>query len=572
MRLATVRSAVLSSLFALQVLAKIIPVASKRDNDDDDSNSKFVKLPFHKLYGDSLDNVGRDKKPEAHLFKRADGYEEIIITNQQSFYSVELDVGSPPQNVTVLVDTGSSDLWIMGSNNPYCSSDTRSNSRRRVIDKRDDSSSSGALVNDINPFGWLTGTGGLIGPTATGSGGSSETATQSVPASEATMDCKEYGTFTTSDSSTFRSNNTYFSISYGDGTFASGTFGTDVLDLSDLNVTGLSFAVANETNSTMGVLGIGLPELEVTYSGSTASRGRRPFKYDNFPIVLKNSGAIKTNAYSLYLNDSDAEHGTILFGAVDHSKYTGTLYTIPIVNTLSASGFSSPIQFDVTINGIGVSDSKNGEKTLTTTKIPALLDSGTTLTYLPETVVALIADEIGAQYSYRLGYYVLDCPSDDSTQIVFDFGGFHINASLSSFILSTGSTCLLGIIPTSDNTGTILGDSFLTNAYVVYDLDNLEISMAQAQYNTTTENIEVISSSIPSAVKAPGYTNTWSTSATIVTGGNIFTVDSSQTASFSGNVTSSTASATSTSSKRNAADCIAPSLPLTLFSLLFAFI
>lgn len=569
MKLKTVRSAVLSSLFASQVLGKIIPAANKRD---DDSNSKFVKLPFHKLYGDSLENVGSDKKPEVRLLKRADGYEEIIITNQQSFYSVDLEVGTPPQNVTVLVDTGSSDLWIMGSDNPYCSSNSMGSSRRRVIDKRDDSSSSGSLINDINPFGWLTGTGSAIGPTATGLGGGSGTATQSVPASEATMDCQQYGTFSTSGSSTFRSNNTYFSISYGDGTFASGTFGTDVLDLSDLNVTGLSFAVANETNSTMGVLGIGLPELEVTYSGSTASHSGKAYKYDNFPIVLKNSGAIKSNTYSLYLNDSDAMHGTILFGAVDHSKYTGTLYTIPIVNTLSASGFSSPIQFDVTINGIGISDSGSSNKTLTTTKIPALLDSGTTLTYLPQTVVSMIATELGAHYSSRIGYYVLDCPSDDSMEIVFDFGGFHINAPLSSFILSTGTTCLLGIIPTSDDTGTILGDSFLTNAYVVYDLENLEISMAQARYNTTSENIEIITSSVPSAVKAPGYTNTWSTSASIVTGGNIFTVNSSQTASFSGNLTTSTASATSTSSKRNVGDHIVPSLPLTLISLLFEFI
>ncbi|CAI4047501.1 hypothetical protein SUVZ_12G1730 [Saccharomyces uvarum] len=571
MRLATIRSALLSALFASQTLAKIIPTANNRlDGDAEDTNSKFVKLPFDKFYGDSLDTADKDKKPEVRLFKRANGYEEIIITNQQSFYSVYLEVGTPAQNITVLVDTGSSDLWIMGSSNPYCSSGSSS---KNVVRKRDTSSSSGDVVNDINPFGWLTETGSVTGATATASGGSSGTATQSIPASEATVDCKEYGTFTSSDSSTFKSNNTAFEISYGDGTFASGTFGTDVLNLSDLNVTGLSFAVANQTNSSMGVLGIGLPSLEVTYSGSSASTGGKSYRYDNFPIVLKNSGAIKSNSYSLYLNDSDATHGTILFGAVDHNKYSGTLYTVPLVNTLR--GFTSPIQFDVTLNGLGIVDSNGDKKTLTTTKVPALLDSGTTLTYLPVEMVELIAEDIGAQYSSRLGYYVMTCPSsDNSTQIVFDFGGFHINASLSSFVLSTSSsTCLLGIIPTSDSTGSILGDSFLTNAYVVYDLDNLEISMAQAKYNVTSEDIEIISTSVPNAVKAPGYTNSWSSSASIVTGGNIFTVNSSSTASYSGSVTSNTASGTSTtSSKRNGGDRIVPSLPFTLISLLFAFI
>ncbi|QID86715.1 Aspartyl protease [Saccharomyces pastorianus] len=570
MRLATIRSALLPSLFASQALAKIIPVADNRD-DGDDTGSKYVKLSFDKLYGDSLENAGSDKTLEVRLLKRDDGYEEIIITNQKSFYSVELEVGTPAQNITVLVDTGSSDLWIMGSSNPYCSS------------------SSGGLLDGINPFGWLTETGSATatgsaggsgggsgggggGSTGGGGGGGFATATQSVPASEATMDCKEYGTFTTSDSSTFKSNNSDFEISYGDGTFASGVFGTDVLNLSDLNVTGLSFAVANKTNSSMGVLGIGLPALEVTYSGSSASTGGKSYKYDNFPIVLKNSGAIKSNSYSLYLNDLDAKHGTILFGGVDHNKYSGTLYTVPLVNTLR--GFSSPIQFEVTLNGLGTLESNGDEKTLTTTKIPALLDSGTTLTYLPEEMVDLIAEEVGAQYSSRVGYYVMKCPSsNNSTQIVFDFGGFHINAALSSFILSTtGSTCILGILPTGDSSS-ILGDSFLTNAYVVYDLDNLEVSMAQAKYNVTSEDIDIISTSVPNVVKAPGYTNTWSTSASIVTGGNIFTIDSSATASYSGNVTSSTASATSTtSSKRNGGDRTVPSLLFTLISLISAFI
>lgn len=47
MRLATIRSALLSSLFASQTLAKLIPVAT--DGDGGDTGSKFVKLSFDKL-------------------------------------------------------------------------------------------------------------------------------------------------------------------------------------------------------------------------------------------------------------------------------------------------------------------------------------------------------------------------------------------------------------------------------------------------------------------------------------------------------------------------------------------
>ena len=105
-------------------------------------------------------------------------------------------------------------------------------------------------------------------------------------------------------------------------------FGQDKLHYSGgLDLSGLSFAVANKSNSTVGVLGIGLPMLEVTYSGKVAVADKRSYQYDNFPLFLKRSGAIDATAYSLFLNDETQTSGSVLFGAVDHSKYLGQLYT-----------------------------------------------------------------------------------------------------------------------------------------------------------------------------------------------------------------------------------------------------
>ena len=510
----------LSVAFANEVNAFNIPKQSVHRGDVNPvSHSKrgYVGLDFTKTYGDSFDGSNSDNKPEFYLRKRNDGYESIEITNQLTFYSVSLEIGTPAQNITVLVDTGSSDLWVSNSDNPYCQ-------------------------NNYNPNSGISYTN--------------------------TIDCEEYGTFDPSASSSWSSNSTTFNINYGDTTFARGVWGQDRLHLEDLNVTGLSFAVANRSNSTVGVLGIGLPGLEVTYTGSATGRS---YQYDNFPLVLKRNGAIEANVYSLYLNDSDASHGTVLFGAVDHSKYEGSLYTIPLVNTLSANGFQNPVQFDVTLQGIGMTfENGTSQKTLTTTKIPALLDSGTTLTYLPESLVTTIAKQINASYSSRLGYYTIACPETskktaaalDGTQLVFDFGGFYINATLEHFLVrASESTCLLGILPQTAHSA-LLGDSFLTNAYVVYDLENKEISMAQAKYDSDTSDIEVVSSgasSIPSATPAPLYSQTWSTSVTSIgTTGNIFTVQAQNTASSgsSGATAANSASSgsntkTSTSSKRS---------------------
>ena len=57
----------------------------------------------------------------------------------------------------------------------------------------------------------------------------------------------------------------------------------------------------------------------------------------------------------------------------------------------------------------------------------------------------------------------------------------------------------VGIAPAGSSTP-VLGDTFLRSAYVVYDLYNNEISLAQTNFNSTTDNImEISNSSVPDA-------------------------------------------------------------------------
>ena len=521
-------------LYSLAVDAASIASPSSATNKD------YIKVNFQKKYGNSFESASNDTKDKTRLVARDNDYELVELTNQNSFYSVELDIGTPPQKVTVLVDTGSSDLWVTGSNNPYCSTkkkDTIDSSFKQV--NKDNSAS---VVESV--FTEISYDTTIVTSEATATLDSTASTSQ-------TIDCTAYGTFDTSKSSTFESNKTEFSITYGDSTFASGTWGRDQLSLNDLNITGLSFAVANETNSTVGVLGIGLPGLESTYSGISLSSAQKSYTYNNFPMVLKNSGAIKSTAYSLFANSSDSKHGTILFGAVDHGKYAGDLYTIPIINTLEHRGYKDPIQFQVTLQGVGTSkgDKEENLTTLTTTKIPVLLDSGTTISYMPAELVQMLANQVGATYSPVYGYYIMDCiqEMEQESSVIFDFGGFYLSNWLSDFQLVTDSRsniCILGIAPQSDPT-IILGDNFLANTYVVYDLDNMEISMAHANSSDDGEYVDIIDGSVPSALKAPGYSSTWSTYESIVSGGNMFSTASNSSTSYS---VSMSHSATSSSS------------------------
>ena len=496
------------------------------------SAQKFVKISFDKSFGSSYSQSSKNpfQKRDSTLGK---GYADIELTNQQTFYSVDLEIGTPGQKVTVLVDTGSSDLWVMGSDNSLCSSRSNSVSELFEKQKRDEITTiritlspdeiiggGGGNSGDgggNNPFQWLSN----IIPQVGGYGSATQTvnAGNGVYATGTSIDCSEYGTFNKSKSSTFKSNHTGFEISYGDNSYASGVWGTDTLHIGSIDISNVSIAVANFTNSSIGVLGIGLPGLETTNSGTNSIYG---YEYANFPIVLKENGIIEHIAYSLYLDEPNASTGSILFGAVDHSKYVNGLYTVPLVNIYSRLGINKPIEFDVTLFGIGVqTNSKN--ITIAQTSIPALLDSGTTISYFPPTLLKLITSQLGAIYSSSLGYYTMDCVSDDSTLLVFDFGGFHITSPLADFQSQVSrSKCMLMMSSHADKI--ILGDVFLQHAYVVYDLENLQVSMGQANFTNSSgnENIEVIGTTVPGAVQAPSYSSSWVSTNMINTNGDIF--------------------------------------------------
>jgi hypothetical protein len=61
--------------------------------------------------------------------------------------------------------------------------------------------------------------------------------------------------------------------------------------------------------------------------------------------------------------------------------------------------------------------------------------------------------------------------------------------------------CLFGIAPAGSSSA-VLGDTFIRSAYLVYDLSNNEISIAQTKFNTTASNVVEIttgSSAVPDA-------------------------------------------------------------------------
>lgn len=307
--------------------------------------------------------------------------------------------------------------------------------------------------------------------------------------------CGESGTYNANESSTYQYVNSVFNISYVDGSGASGDYATDTFRIGGKTVEDLQFGIGYQSSSEEGILGIGYTINEV----AVGRAGLRP--YPNLPAKLAENGDINSNAYSLWLNDLDASTGSILFGGVDTDKYEGELQTLPIVQ--ERGGVFA--EFIIVLTGMG----QNGEdgSLFKDENVPVLLDSGSSLMYLPDQVANALYQTFNAQYDASQGAAFVNCNlANRQGSLDFNFSGVKISVPLNELVIVAAVSrgrpvCILGVGP-AGNSVAVLGDTFLRSAYVVYDLDNNQISLAQTNFNATSSNVQEIkkgSGGVPNA-------------------------------------------------------------------------
>ena len=189
------------------------------------------------------------------------------------------------------------------------------------------------------------------------------------------------------------------------------------------------------------------------------------------------SNAKPTLAAPLFtVNLKKGTPGSYDFGFIDSTKYTGA---ITYVNVNTGNGF-----WEFTSNGYAV-----GSSAFTSTSIDAIADTGTSLLYLPTTVVsAYYAKVSGASYSSAQGGYIFPCTAT-LPSITLGIGSYravvpgsyiiYAPVSGSSKLLQSSrnggegfankiTACFGGI---QRNTGigfSIFGDIFLKSQFVVF--------------------------------------------------------------------------------------------------------
>lgn len=299
--------------------------------------------------------------------------------------------------------------------------------------------------------------------------------------------CSDYDVYQANASSTYIYLSSDFNATYIDGSGASGDYASDTILIGEHELTGMQFGIGYASSEPQGVLGIGydvwLSDHDVFGIGYG---GRAP----SLLQLLVDQGVIQSNAYSLWLDDRESSTGSILFGGVDTAKFHGTLQTLPVQEYQGKIRYPS-----VSLTGLSLSGSNRSRSFLQDLPTVAVLDSGTPLTFLPQGLSEEIYATLGIQYSAENGFYAsVDCSLAESKETLdFDFGSIAIMVPMNELVLPTEDTshgCRFGIKPSRfDYEVYMLGDTFLRSAYVVYDLDNNQVSVAQTNFDATTSNI-----------------------------------------------------------------------------------
>ncbi|KAJ5358926.1 uncharacterized protein N7496_011339 [Penicillium cataractarum] len=365
--------------------------------------------------------------------------------------------------------------------------------------------------------------------------------------------CTSTGVFDLKKSSTFKMLDYDMNATYGVGSFlAAGPYATDTLTIGGATVKNMEFALAEQSRNPHGILGIG-------YSIATDAAANLGKNYSNLPEALVNSGAIKSAAYSLWLNKYSGT-GNLLFGGVNKAQYKGDLQTVPVLPVYGQYRSLAIALTDISVKGT------SGTKSYTTgLPLAVSLDNGSPLIALPQELLDPIFKEVGAGYSSTAEAAYIPCDQANADyNVTFSFSGATVTIPLSELVFAdyteTGfpkNACLFGLSYSQPGLN-LMGDPFLRGAYVVYDLANNEISLADANYDGGKDDILEIgtgTAAVPGATLMPSAVTSATGNGAAATGTGSTSGSQGTTVYVTGSATGTVKSggATSTSSKGLAA-------------------
>ncbi|KAF2147659.1 aspartyl protease [Myriangium duriaei CBS 260.36] len=244
-----------------------------------------------------------------------------------------------------------------------------------------------------------------------------------------------------------------WSISYGDGSGASGTVYSDTVVIGGVTATSQAVEAATSISSQFASgQGDGLVGLAFS-SINTVTPDRANTFFDTV------SSQLAADLFTARLKKGTP--GTYDFGYIDNAKYSGEIYYTNVDNSQGFWGFT-PDSYSV--------GSSQGSATIGS----AIADTGTTLLLLPDDVVSDYYSKVdGAQNDSSQGGYIFSCSASlPDFSISVGGGTITVPGDYINFQSVDGSNCFGGLQSSGSIGQSIFGDVFLKAAFVVFDGNN----------------------------------------------------------------------------------------------------
>ncbi|KAJ5892439.1 Aspergillopepsin-1 [Penicillium tannophilum] len=332
-----------------------------------------------------------------------------------SMYLAQVGIGSPAQNLNLDFDTGSADLWVWSTKLP--------------------------------------------------------SATLSQYSDHTVFDSSKSSTFKTQEGSTWK-------ISYGDGSSASGTVGTDDVNIGGVVVKNQAIELADTLSAQFasgagdGLLGLAFSNINTVQPKSVATPVDNMITQADIP----SSAELFTAKLGSWRDADEPDKGESFytFGYIDQATVTAAGADITYTPVDKSQGFWLFDSTSATVNG----------KTITRSGNTAIADTGTTLALVDDATCKAIYDAIkGAKYdSESQGYiYPSDTTVDNLPVVSFAVGDkqFAVQKEDLGFVEAKSGWIYGGIQSRGSMDMDILGDTFLKGIYAVFDVGNTRFGAVQ---------------------------------------------------------------------------------------------
>jgi len=272
--------------------------------------------------------------------------------------------------------------------------------------------------------------------------------------------------FDPAKSSTFVRSSQTWNIAYADGSTSGGFLGSDTLIIGGITVPNQTFGLATSDSSVFnsktidGIFGLGFDNITSVPGVKTPMDNMIADKLIAEPI------------FSVWLNKKldggfqQGNGGEYIFGGVDSSRYQGDILYLNV----SKQSF-----WQTTLDGVVVGSARLGPAEV-------VFDTGSTLIMVPTRVAQNIHSAIpGAGMVNIQGQTIFVVPCSTQSNITFIFGGQPFTIPSEDLVRDSiqDGICASGIQAVDQSTFWIMGDVFLKNFYVVFDLGQNRVGLAQ---------------------------------------------------------------------------------------------